>query len=63
MLHASPLGLRLPKEGLNLALGAGSLETALALEDRGQVLCASAGYFAEGIAAVREGRAPCYPDD
>ena len=63
MLRTSPLGLRLTKEGLNLALGAGSLEAALALEDRGQILCASAGYFKEGIAAFLEGRAPSYPDE
>ncbi len=63
MLRTSPLGLRLTKEGLNLALGAGSLETAIALEDRGQILCASAGYFEEGIAAFRERRAPSYPGE
>jgi enoyl-CoA hydratase len=63
MLRTSPLGLRLTKEGLNLALGASSLEAALALEDRGQILCASAGYFEEGIAAFLEGRAPSYPDE
>jgi len=62
MLATSPLGLRLTKEGLNLALGAGSLEAAIALEDRGQVLCASAGYFEEGIAAFRERRQPTYPE-
>jgi enoyl-CoA hydratase/carnithine racemase len=62
MLRTSPLGLRLTKEGLDLALGAGSLETAIALEDRGQILCASAGYFEEGIAAFRAKRAPSYPE-
>jgi enoyl-CoA hydratase len=63
MLATSPLGLRLTKEGLNLALAAGSLETAIALEDRGQILAASAGYFAEGIAAFREQRPPAFRDD
>jgi enoyl-CoA hydratase/carnithine racemase len=63
MLRTSPLGLRLTKEGLNLALGAGSLEAAIALEDRGQVLCAAAGYFDEGIAAFRERRPPAYRDE
>ena len=63
MLAASPLGLRLTKEGLDLALAAGSLEAAIALEDRGQVLCASAGYFEEGIAAFRERRLPVFRDE
>jgi enoyl-CoA hydratase/carnithine racemase len=62
MLRLSPLGLALTKEGLGLAMGATSLEAALALEDRGQILCASAGYFEEGIAAFRERRPPVYPD-
>lgn len=56
MLSLSPLGLRLTKEGLNMALSAGSLEQAIALEDRGQILCASAGHFDEGIAAFIEKR-------
>jgi enoyl-CoA hydratase len=62
MLRLSPLGLSLTKEGLGLAQGAASLEAALALEDRGQILCASAGYFDEGIAAFRERRPPVYPE-
>jgi enoyl-CoA hydratase/carnithine racemase len=63
MLRLSPLGLRLTKEGLNLSLGAPSLEAAIAIEDRGQILCASAGYFDEGIAAFRERRAPSYREE
>ncbi|MBI4272129.1 MAG: enoyl-CoA hydratase/isomerase family protein [Candidatus Rokubacteria bacterium] len=62
MLAASPLGLRITKEGFDLALTAGSLAAAVAFEDRGQILCASAGYFEEGIAAFREGRPPSYAD-
>jgi enoyl-CoA hydratase/carnithine racemase len=62
MLRTSPLGLRLTKEGLSLAIGASSLEAVIALEDRGQILCASAGYFEEGIKAFRERRAPAYPE-
>jgi len=34
-----------------------------ALEDRGQILCALAGDFEEGIAAFLEVRAPSYPDE
>jgi enoyl-CoA hydratase len=63
MLNASPLGLRFTKEGLRLATDAGSLEAAVALEDRGQILCASAGFFEEGIAAFQQGRAAQYADD
>lgn len=63
MLKASPMGLRLTKEGLNLAIDAGSLEATIALEDRGQILCATAGFFEEGIAAFREKRSAQYLDD
>lgn len=63
MLKTSPLGLRLTKEGLNLSVDAGSLEAAVALEDRGQILCASAGFFEEGIEAFLEKRPARYADD
>ncbi len=62
MLKTSPLGLRLTKEGLRLAVDAPSLEAAVALEDRGQILCASAGFFDEGIAAFKERRDATYDD-
>lgn len=62
MLHVSSLGLRLTKEGLNLSMSAPSLEAAVALEDRGQILCATGGYFKEGISAFFEGRMPEYDD-
>ena len=62
MLKASPLGLRLTKEGLNLSVDAGSLEAAVALEDRGQILCASAGFFDEGISAFLDKREGNYAD-
>lgn len=62
MLKTSPMGLRLTKEGLRLNLDAPSLEAAVALEDRGQILCASAGFFKEGIEAFLAQRAANYPD-
>ncbi len=62
MLNMSPMGLRLTKEGLRMASDAGSLEAAVALEDRGQILCASAGFFEEGIAAFKERRVAHYND-
>lgn len=63
MLKTSPMGLRLTKEGLRFAIDAPSLEAAAALEDRGQILCASAGFFQEGIAAFREGREAHFTDE
>ncbi len=63
MLKTSPMGLRLTKEGLRLAIDAPSLDAAVALEDRGQILCASAGFFDEGISAFKDKRPARYPDD
>ncbi|MCK9284055.1 MAG: enoyl-CoA hydratase/isomerase family protein [Rhodocyclaceae bacterium] len=51
MLAATPLGLRLTKEGLNINLGATSLEAATALEDRNQALCMQAPEFRGGLGA------------
>ncbi|MBK8957406.1 MAG: enoyl-CoA hydratase/isomerase family protein [Proteobacteria bacterium] len=62
MLKTSPLGLRLTKEGLNLSVDAPSLDAAVAMEDRGQILCASAGFFEEGINAFLAKRAADYKD-
>lgn len=59
MLHMSPLGLKLTKEGLNASQDAASFEAVLALEDRGQVMCIGP-YFQEGANAFREKRAPDY---
>ncbi len=63
MLGMSPLGLRLTKEGLNMAQDSGSLEATIALEDRGQILCATSGFFDEGIAAFKEKREARYTDE
>ncbi|MCW5632109.1 MAG: enoyl-CoA hydratase/isomerase family protein [Rubrivivax sp.] len=59
MIGMSPLGLRLTKEGIALAADAPSLEAAIALEDRGQVLCFGP-YMQEGVAAFRAKRAARY---
>lgn len=59
MIGMSPVGLRLTKEGIALAVDAPSLEAAIALEDRGQVLCFGP-YMQEGVAAFREKRAARY---
>ncbi|HUJ03710.1 MAG TPA: enoyl-CoA hydratase/isomerase family protein [Rhizomicrobium sp.] len=60
MLHATPLGLRLTKEALNHAIDAQSLEAAIAMEDRNQILCAQGEDFREGVAAFLEKREPNY---
>jgi len=58
MLLTSPLGLELTKECLNASLDAGSLEAAVAMEDRNQILCAQSDYLREGIAAFLQKRRP-----
>jgi len=60
MLHATPLGLRLTKEALNHAIDAQSLEAAIAMEDRNQILAAQGENFREGVAAFLEKREPNY---
>lgn len=62
MLHASPLGLRLTKECLNMSIDAGSLEAAIAMEDRNQILCTQSDDFREGVSAFLEKRNPIYTD-
>lgn len=63
MLTTSPLGLRLTKECLRLAIDAPSLEHAIAMEDRNQVICSGTADFAEGVAAFFEKRRPTYASD
>lgn len=60
MLSTAPLGLRLTKECLNHSVNAPSLEAAVAMEDRNQVLCLHTEDFKEGIAAFMEKRPPRY---
>lgn len=62
MLTTSPLGLRMTKECLNMSVDAGSLEAAVAMEDRNQILCAQSQDFGEGIRAFLEKRRPAYQD-
>ena len=63
LLRTSPLGLRLTKECLNINIDAGSLEAAVAMEDRNQVLTTQTQDFAEGVAAFLEKRSPNYHDN
>lgn len=62
MLTTSPLGLRMTKECLNMSVDAPSLESAIAMEDRNQILCAQTADFPEGIRAFLEKRRPAYQD-
>lgn len=62
MLLASPMGLRLTKDGLNHAIDASSLEAAMAIENRNQLMCAQSPDFAEGQKAFLEKRRPVYPN-
>lgn len=63
MLAASPKGLRMTKEGLNLAVDAPSLDAAMAIENRNQLMTSASSNFAEGMAAFLEKRAPRYVPD
>jgi enoyl-CoA hydratase/carnithine racemase len=54
------MGLRLTKEGLNMAVDAASLEAAMAIENRNQVLCSKTSDAREGMQAFLEKRAPEY---
>ena len=62
MLRGSPMGLRMTKETLNLAIDAPGLEAALTFEDRQQVMLLATADHAEAVAAFREKRAPSYRD-
>jgi enoyl-CoA hydratase/carnithine racemase len=61
MLTMSPAGLRLTKDGLAFGQDAPSLAAAVAMEDRGQVLCMGP-FMQEGVSAFREKRAPRYEE-
>ena len=51
MLATSPMGLRMTKEGLNLSIDAPSLEAAMAIENRNQLMCAQSDDFRQRMAA------------
>ncbi|MCB1644426.1 MAG: enoyl-CoA hydratase/isomerase family protein [Pseudomonadales bacterium] len=60
MLAASPMGLRLTKEGLNYTIDAQGLEAAMAIENRNQILCSNTEDAKEGMRAFVEKRKPNY---
>ena len=63
MLTTSPMGLRLTKEGLNMAIDAAGLEAAMAIENRNQLMCSKTSDAKEGMMAFVEKRAPNYTGD
>jgi len=56
------MGLRLTKESLNALSQIGSIEAALAFEDRQQILLMETADHREAVAAFKEKRAPNYTD-
>ena len=55
MLATSSMGLRMTKEGLNLAIDAPSLEAAMAIENRNQLMCSSSDEFRARMKAFVQG--------
>jgi enoyl-CoA hydratase len=62
MVTTSPLGLRLTKECLNMSVDSQSLEAAIAMEDRNQILCSQTADVREGMMAFLQKRTPSYSD-
>ncbi len=60
LLATSPLGLRLSKEALNMNIDAPSLESAIAMEDRNQILCAQTEDFKAAVMAFLTKQKPEY---
>jgi enoyl-CoA hydratase len=63
MLRNAPLALRLTKECLKHSIDAGSLEQAIAMEDRNQALAGGTRDFREGVAAFLQKRPPNFEDE
>ena len=62
MLRNSPIGLRLTKECLKHSIDAPSLEAAVAMEDRNQILAAQTSDFREGVVAFLQKRPARFSD-
>ncbi len=60
MLATSPMGLRMTKEGLNVAIDSAGLEAAMAIENRNQLMCSRTNDAKEGMSAFMEKRTPNY---
>ena len=62
MLATTPLGLRLTKDAINFAIDAPSMDAAMAMEDRQQILTSQTADHQEAISARVAKRAPDYRD-
>lgn len=62
MLRTSPMGLRLTKEAVNMSVDAGSLDAALAMEDRHQALLMMTDDSVEAVMSFLEKREPDFKD-
>ena len=62
MLRNAPLALKLTKECLKHSIDAGSLEQAIAMEDRNQILAAQSPDVREGVSAFLEKREARFRD-
>lgn len=63
MLATAPMGLRMTKEGLSFSIDAPSLESAMAIENRNQLMTSASPNVAEGMRAFLEKRAPVWVQD
>lgn len=63
MLQASPMGLRMTKETLNLSIDAPGLDAALALEDRQQCMLIATADHQAAVDAFKSKSAPVYRDE
>lgn len=62
MLRNTPMGVRLTKQVLNINIDAQSLDAAIALEDRQQVMLIHTSDHREGAAAFLQKRTPIFQD-
>lgn len=62
MLATSPYGLRLSKQALNLNIDAQSLDAAMAIEDRQQVILSATEDYKEALSAFLQKRPPHYSE-
>ena len=60
ILGKSPMGVRFTKDALNINIDAPSLEAAIKLENRTQVVCLNTKDALEGITSILEKRKPKY---